>query len=251
MNIDYPAEQQIPALKSLWQEAFGDSDEFLEAFFNHGFAPDRCRCISIDGEPVAALYWFDCQLSGQPVAYLYAVATAAAYRRKGLCRTLMQNTYSHFAYLGYAGMVLVPGTQELFQMYESFGYNTCCCVTELSCEAAEEPAPLRKIDADEFASLRRSYLPEGGVVQEGGNLDFLQTMADFYAGEDFLLTLSREQDSFFAPELLGNAAAAPAILAAFGEKEGVFRTPGGDKPFAMYHPLRDLQAPKYFGFAFD
>ena len=54
-----------------------------------------------------------------------------------------------------------------------------------------------------------------------------------------------------APELLGNVHAAPSILTAFGEKEGVFRTPGGEKPFAMYRALSELEPPAYFGFAFD
>lgn len=251
MNIDYPAEGQIPALRKLWQEAFGDDDAFLENFYNVAFAPDRCRCVSIDGEPVAALYWFDCQLAGQPIAYLYAVATKVAHRGKGLCRALMENAHNHLSYLGYAGTVLVPGENALFRMYESLGYFTCSTVSEFLCAAAEEPAALRTIDAEEFCVLRRQYLPDGSVIQEGANLDFLQTLAEFYAGDDFLLTVSRDDSAFFAAELLGNVHAAPSVLTAFGRKEGVFRTPGGDKPFAMYHPLGALEPPEYFGFAFD
>ena len=251
MNIDYPAEAQIPALRKLWQEAFGDDDAFLENFYSVAFAPDRCRCVSIDGEPVAALYWFDCQLAGQPIAYIYAVATKASHRGKGLCRALMENTHSHLAYLGYAGAVLVPGEEALFQMYESLGYTTCSMISEFSCAAAEVPAALRAIEAEEFRTLRRQYLPDGSVIQEGANLEFLQTVAAFYAGDDFLLTVLRDDGAFFAAELLGNVHAAPSILTAFGKKEGVFRAPGGDKPFAMYHPLSALAMPEYFGFAFD
>ena len=76
-------------------------------------------------------------------------------------------------------------------------------------------------------------------------------MAKFYAGDDFLLTVSEAEDGFFVPELLGNVHAAPSILTAFGEKEGIFRTPGGDKAFAMYLPFGKLQPPRYFGLAFD
>lgn len=251
MNIDYPAEAQIPALRLLWQEAFGDDEAFLEQFFSTAFAPDRCRCITVDGQSVAALYWFDCQAYGQPVAYLYAVATAKAHRGKGFCRALMENAHSHLAYLGYAGTILVPGNDALFEMYKAMGYSTCSTISEFSCAAAEHPVQLRPIDIAEFAAARRRYLPQGGVVQEENNLPLLQTMTEFYAGEDFLLTVSREEGAFFAPELLGNTAAAPMILTAFGKKEGVFRTPGDDKPFAMYHPLKHLNPPEYFGLAFD
>lgn len=251
MKIDYPAEAQIPKLRKLWKEAFGDEDAFLDAFFSTAFAPDRCRCVTVDEKPVAALYWFDCQLEGQPVAYIYAVATAEAHRGRGICRALMENTHSHLAYLGYAGAVLVPCDPSLFQMYEGLGYRTCCRLSEFSCPAAEEPTALRKLDVESFCALRRKYLPAGSVLQEGVNLDFLQTMAKFYAGDGFLLTVAEGENGFFAPELLGNVHAAPSILTAFGEKEGVFRTPGGDKPFAMYRPFGQLPAPRYFGFAFD
>ena len=251
MNIDYPTQQQLPALRTLWQEAFGDDDGFLDEFYTVAFAPDRCRCVSVEGEPVAALYWFDCQVNGMPVAYLYAVATAAAHRGKGFCRGLMENTHAHLAYLGYAGAVLVPGTKDLFDLYASLGYKTCGWISEFSCAAAEHPASLRAVDAVEFAALRRRYLPAGAVVQEGANLDFLQTMARFYAGDDFLLTVSAGDGKFFAPELLGNVLAAPSILTAFGKKEGLFRAPGTQKPFAMYRTLGNGSVPTYFGLAFD
>lgn len=251
MKIDYPSQGQIPMLRKLWQEAFGDEDAFLDAFFETAFAPDRCRCVTVDEKPVAALYWFDCQLEGQPVAYLYAVATAETHRGKGLCRALMENAHSHLAYLGYTGAVLVPGSRKLFEMYEALGYHTCCRISEFVSAAAEEPVDFRKIDAEEFCALRRSYLPAGSVLQEGVNLDFLKTMADFYAGEDFLLTVSKADGSFFVPELLGNVHAAPSILTAFGKKEGTFRAVGGDKPFAMYRSFGQLPPPRYFGFAFD
>lgn len=251
MKIDYPAQGQIPALRKLWQDTFEDDDGFLDAFYKIAFAPDRCRCVSVDGKPVAALYWFDCQLEGKPVAYVYAVATAEAHRGKGYCRALMENLHSHLAYLGYAGAVLVPATESLFKMYESYGYRSCSMASEVTCAAAEQPASLRAIDAQEFCRLRRQYLPQRSVLQEDVSIAFLETMAKFYAGDDFLLTVSRNEEKFVAPELLGNVHAAPSILAAFGEKEGVFRTPGGEKPFAMYRAFSDLEAPVYFGFAFD
>lgn len=251
MKIDYPAREQIPKLRELWQEAFADDDTFLDTFYSIAFAPDRCRCVTVDGVLSAALYWFDCSLNGKPVAYIYAVATKQSCRGKGIGRALMENTHSHLAYLGYAGAVLVPATEALFRMYEGFGYRTCCMISEFVSAAAEEPAAFRAIDGEEFRILRRRYLSAGSVLQEGVGLEFLQTMAKFYAGEDFLLTVADTDGAFFAPELLGNVHAAPSVLTAFGKKEGTFRTPGGDKPYAMYKTLRDPEIPRYFCFAFD
>ncbi len=250
MNIDYPAQTQMDDLRALWQEAFGDDDAFLEHFYTYGFAPDRCRCVTVDGQLAAALYWFDCSLDGRPLAYLYGVATGKSFRGKGICRALVENTHAHLKYLGYDGVVLVPADEALCRMYEEMGYSICSSVSEFTCTAGPEPVTLRPVDAEEYCRLRRQYLPSGGVVQEGDNMDFLQTMADFYAGEDFVVAVYRDAE-FFSPELLGNAQAAPGILSAMGKNQGRFRGPGAGQPFAMYCGLSDSPAPEYFGLAFD
>jgi predicted N-acetyltransferase YhbS len=250
MTVDYPLQSQTEDLRTLWKEAFGDEDAFLDIFYTHGFQFDRCRCITENGKVVAALYWFDCILSGRPVAYLYAVATDKHHRGKGLCRTLLENTHHHLKYLGYDGCILVPGDEGLARMYEKMGYASCTCIREFSCAAAAEPVILRQIGAEEYCRLRRQFLPERGVIQEGDGITFFQNIAHFYAGEDFLAAVSRDEPSHIA-ELLGNPDAAPGILAALHLTKGNFRAPGEEKSFAMYYPMSDLPAPGYFGLAFD
>lgn len=251
MNIDYPTPEHLPRLRALFQQAFGDSDAFLDVFYSTAFAYDRCLCVFVEDSPAAALYWLDCRWEEKPIAYIYAVATAQAFRGRGLCRALMEYAHSQLAALGYAGAILVPGTEDLFQMYGNLGYRVCSKIREISCRAGSEAAALRAIDREEFCRLRRQYLPAGGVIQEDANLAFLAAMADFYAGEDFVLTVFRGANPLFAPELLGNVNAAPGILAALHKEEGIFRIPGDGRPFAMYHPFTGISAPTYFAFAFD
>ena len=242
MRIDYPAENQMDDLRRLWKEAFGDTDAFLDIFWSTAFAPDRCRCITIDGQVAAALYWFDCQFENRPLAYIYAVATSKAFRKQGLCRKLMDDTRALLLELGYSGILLVP-EMHLIGMYESMGYKTCSTVTEFSCRRSDTPIALREIDAEEYAVLRRQFLPEGSVLQENEGLQFLSKITKLYTGDGFLYANDAE--------LLGNADAAPGILAALGKDSGQFRCPGGDIPFAMYLPLDGTPAPSYFGLAFD
>ena len=119
------------------------------------------------------------------------------------------------------------------------------------CQAGDAVA-VRRIDREEYALLRRKYLPEGGVIQEGESLAYLQTYAQLYAGEDFLLAAVHETDSLFGVELLGNQAAAPGILKAMGYEQGTFRIPDGETPFAMNLPLTEnAKKPTYLGLAFD
>ena len=92
MNTTAPADSLIPSLRDLWKAAFGDTDAFLDDFFSTAYAPHRCRCIVMDGQVAAALYWLDCACEGRKLAYIYAVATHPHHRGKGLCRTLMSET---------------------------------------------------------------------------------------------------------------------------------------------------------------
>lgn len=253
MNTDTPEEGRIPALRALWKEAFGDGDEFLDSFFTTAFSPLRCRCTVAAGETAAALYWFDCLWQSRPAAYLYAVATARAYRGQGLATALMEDTHRYLAAHGYAGAVLVPGSGELFRFYHRLGYRECSRISEIRCGAAAEPVEIYRTDRTEYARLRKKYLPENGVLQQGENLRFLQTQAHFYAGDGFVLAARREENFLHGTELLGNPDAAPAIVRALGCTEGQFRIPGKDRPFAMFRPLGEdsVPPPSYFGLAFD
>ena len=253
MTFDYPTPEQLPILKQLWKTAFGDTDAFLSAFFSTAFSPLRCRVARENGETIGMLYWFDGTCRGQKLAYLYAVATHPAHRGKGVCRRLMADTHALLAENGYAGALLVPQTQALREMYAAFGYRSCTTLSETFCAAGDVPVELHRIDAGEYARLRREFLPEDGVVQEGENLRFLETQVQFYRGADFLLAAQKAaEDTLFGTELLGNADAAPGILKSLGYSQGTFRTPGQKQDFAMFRPLiQTANMPEYFGIPFD
>lgn len=252
MTIDRPLDHQMNNLRTLWKEAFGDTDEFLDTFFSTAFSADRCRCVTSNHSVVAVLYWFDCFYEDQKLAYVYAVATACSHRGQGFSHKLMENTHAHLKSLGYDGVLLVPGSESLFHFYESMGYQTCTHIQEFSCEAKKEDTRIQEINHLEYAQLRPQYLPSGSVIQEQENLDFLNAQARFYAGDDFLLAASLRGNRLFGIELLGDTSVAPQILNTLGYKKGTFRSPGCERPFAMYYPLKKADAfPSYFGFAFD
>lgn len=252
MRIDAPAPHQIHCLMRLWKTVFGEWDGFWEAFRDTVFSPDRCRCV-LDGDRVAAsLCWMDALYRGQKQAYVYAVLTDPAYRGSGLCRRLMEDTHAHLTGLGYSAVLLVPAEEGLQKMYEKLGYREATTVTEFSCGAASGPVPLRAIGPEEYARLRRQFLPRGGVLQEGSSLAFLSRQAEFFTGEGLLMAAYRDGDTLHAMELLGDPGRAPEIVKALNCRKGTFRTPGKGKPFAMFHPLTEGAAvPEYFGFAFD
>lgn len=252
MKIDFPLPKQHGQLTKLWQEAFGDTEEFIDGFFCTGFSPSRCRCVTVNRKVVAALYWFDVTYDGQRFAYIYAVATAKSHQKKGICRMLMEDTHAHLALRGYDGVLLVPQTDALRQMYAGMGYRNCTTIREFTCDASLWAVELHRIDRDEYAALREKLLPEGSAQQKDENIAYLEMMAFFYRGDAFLLAARSEGNHLHCPELLGDTSAAPGILTALNCTSGTFRTPGEGVPFAMFLPLEeDARAPEYFGLAFD
>lgn len=248
MKIDRPRPEELPGLKKLWQEAFGDSEEFLEAFFRTGFRPDRCLCVTEWGRVSAALYWFDCRLEGQKLAYVYAVATAEASRGRGLCRELMGQTHEILRNRGYAAAVLVPGDKGLFRMYEKMGYRRCCGIDEKVISAGQIPEELHPATPEDYEARRRALLPPGGVVQDLETIRVLAISCRLYAGEDYVLTDAGD----WLPEYLGDPQRLPGFLRGLGKERMAVRLPGNDRPFAMYLPLtEDAPTPKHFGLALD
>lgn len=248
MNIDHPHAGNIPGMKALWGEAFGDTDAQIELFFATSFCPERSLCITENGTVAAALYWMDCAYSHGKLAYIYAVATSKVHRGKGLCRMLTEKTHEVLKSQGYAGAVLVPANEELFALYGKFGYEELSCMDTLRC-AAGGSTLLQKRTPEEFSAARQKYLPQGGVKQE--DFAYLSGYASLYEGENFTLVCTEtEGGKVLGMELLGDKTQASKIVAALGCTEGEFRIPGSGR-FAMFCAFARVPAPSYFGIAFD
>ena len=253
MIPEYPTPQLSVQLRNLWKLAFGDDDVFLDHFFSTGFSPERCRCM-VDGEKLAAaVYWFDCEYQGETYAYLYALATHPDFRHQGIAHYLLADTHQLLTGLHYAGTLLVPGSEELRQLYTSVGYETCTGISDLFCASQPVTVPIHAVDQQEYSQLRKQYLPGNGVLQEGACLQFLQTQAKFYTGPGFVLCAAPESPELIRGiEFLGDPAQLPGILCALGYAHGTFRIPGDRIPFAMLHPLKkDAPVPGYLGLALD
>ena len=251
MSVMYANETLIPGLRDLWKKAFGDTDEFLDLFFGTAYAPDRCRCIAEDGKVRSVLYWFDCFLEDRKIAYIYAVATDPACRGRGLCREVMEDTMEVLRSRGYDGAILLPQEEWLIAMYAGMGFEPCTTVMEKWFPAGEEISA-RQIGAEEYAALRREFLPAGGVIQEGENIRFLTGMARFYTGDHFLAAVSADGEEMWCPEFLGDFSAVPGLIKMLGFPAGRARMPGKDRQFAMYRSLsKKGKNPRYFGLVFD
>lgn len=113
-------------MTALWQEAFGDDESFINAFFKSFYTPQNVPVFVIDGEIAAMLFLLGGEMSiggkRYPAYYLYAASTKKSHRGKGLMTELLDFSARTAADRGQAFICLKPGEKELFDFYEKRSY---------------------------------------------------------------------------------------------------------------------------------
>ena len=247
MRYTRAGQADIPQLRALWQQAFGDSDAFLDVFFATLFP----RCVAFaarDGDTLCAMLYALPQtvLTGKQeakAAYLYAIATAAACRGRGVCRALMQHAEKQLRSCGVTLLLLAAETPELADMYRRLGYAG----SPITFTPQRLPAPAGRAQAlspAEYAGVRETLLMDTPHIRyDKPTLDFVAQDAAYYLLETPQLTgcaaIRRLPGGCLrADECLPDARVLPALSAALGPGEillpaqsFLFRPLDGQKDF--------------------
>lgn len=122
--VKFENENIRPQVVALWNEAFGDSEEYINFFID---THSSCVCLAEkeNDELCSMLFLIDGQLCGKPAYYLFAAATFKKYRGMGCMARLLQKAENYARQNGRAYIVLVPAEDRLFDYYSRFGYKTC------------------------------------------------------------------------------------------------------------------------------
>ena len=105
--------EDVPAQRELWKLAFGDSDPYIDNFYNSYYRPGQVVVLEEDGLVRSMTAWFDTTfvVPGQGeyrAAYLYAVATHPDCRGQGLAGKLLAGADEYFRSLGIPAVTTVP-----------------------------------------------------------------------------------------------------------------------------------------------
>ena len=264
--ISYQRIERPASLTALWRSCFPDSEAVVETFWRKTEG-HLLAFAALDGEtPVSMLCALpaalidDCGEALRAV-YLYAVCTAPAYRRRGLCAALL--AYAENELRDYDACMLVPDGEAMFRYYEKRGYRTAFYHT--SCELAPRRSDVRiaKIDAEAYRNLRELQLYSAFVSYDAPLLE-LQKCAGEAGGaglyrletSDTVCCAAAEKrgDTLLFKELLPCCPeAAAALTERLGCAKAIVRTVGEDVPFGMVKALHGAALPEkaYLGFAFD
>ena len=239
MIIRMPCEGDIPEMKKLWQQAFGDTMECIDSFFATGYRQTHSRILWDDGL-LGAIYWFDMSYREARYALLYALAIAEGSRGRGLGKRLMEQVCKDIEALGYTGAVLVPAGEHLYGFYNRLGFNHFGGAEMLQVAAGGEPVYLQKTDA-------RHYLQDrSGFIWGEAFSAFVEDQCFLYRSGDIRLICY--QDGSDIQEYTGPAELLPGILTGLGISTATVRMPGTKEKAAMCRMFQYSHTlPEYFG----
>lgn len=256
MITKHPTQAHIPALKQLWKQAFGDTDQLIDNFFAIAYAPERCLCGFEDGKLVAMLYWMDHTWREHKIAYLYAVATDKAYRGQGICSKLLERTAARLRKLGYYGIMLVPENPDLMEFYKKRGYEVATTLCHFTVPAASIPDPeLRRITWEKYAFYRSQLLPPESMLPGEEVYRFIDTYQNFYRCSAGIFCGAVEQTAggpiLRMQEFLGEPKGMFTAIHSLGCVGAKLRLYGG-APYGLFRGLtRSKETPAYIGLPMD
>ena len=136
MQLRLATKADEPFLQNLWQEAFGDTKETIQQFFDACFLKHTALLAELEGEPVSALYLLDTTLQNgaetYALSYVYAAATRTAARGKGVMTALLEFAKRQATLQGTDALYLVPADKTLYTYYGSRGYAPAFLKEEIS-----------------------------------------------------------------------------------------------------------------------
>lgn len=274
LRFSVPGDEE--QLKELWKSAFGDTDEYIDRFFDTLYAPGAAAVLELDGAIVSAAYVIrlgDLVRDGRwtPCRVIYAYGTHPDFRRCGYGGRVLKMAYEAAARTGFG--VICPAESSLFAYYEGFGFSKCFAVCEQKCTDVGLPltGSVSRVTVREYAALREELLHGRTHIDfdlkalayqdavsraSGGGLFHVAT-----EGDRCCAAVEVYDDHAYIRELIAPSAGrynAAALVARCVKCQGfTYRTPPrlGDesRPFAMLSSpaaMCDVPAP-WFGFAFD
>ncbi len=134
--------EDIPQQKELWKRAFGDSDAYVDMFFQKYCVPEQVLIVEEDGELNSMATMLETTLhfpdgTEAPVGYVYALATNPYIQGKGHARQLLAYADEYLQKKGMKCLTIVPASPSLHRYFENMGMVECFATRKVEKMAAE------------------------------------------------------------------------------------------------------------------
>ena len=109
--------------RRLWMECFGDEREWVDRFLIEHSTEENTFIHKEQGAVVAMLHLVELQTEVGRTAYLYAIATAAEWRGRGLATKLVGEAVEAARERGYDAAAVIPADESLVGFYSRLGFG--------------------------------------------------------------------------------------------------------------------------------
>ena len=180
--ITHPIPSMYADIRRLWQQAFGDTDAWLDTYFRFRHADANMYVTVVEDEEVASmLSLLPLQLTDGEhrfsARYLYAVATEEQWQGLGLSQTMTEYALEQLRTQGVQAVVTVPATASLFTFYAGQGFVPFSSMQMRTVNSASLSAPAEgqvvACDAAALFSLRRQLLEKRACLWGQWDMDAL------------------------------------------------------------------------------
>lgn len=124
--IRFAQSDDLPEIRSLWDQCFPDESGFNDYFFERIFSFSDTLLYLVDGVIAAMVQMlpYTLHLHGkyEPVTYIYGACTHPNFRRRHLMSKLLSYTFEWDRSHGRKASLLIPQEDWLFAFYRPFGY---------------------------------------------------------------------------------------------------------------------------------
>lgn len=217
----------LPFMKELWQEAFGEAQEEAERVITRFAGETHAWVDEQDGQITAMALTPPVQIGQHKGVYLCGLATAKNWQKRGIATEMLKHIADLLVQVGVEFIALIPENEQLFSFYEKRGYMPAFPRRKMELplrrnlwsQAEFDTVPVRAI-----GELRTKFCPN--VVQLSQDA-MLETMTDLYArgitvvsNENGYGMYFREDNNLRFVELMAyNDKAVKCILEAARERE--------------------------------
>ncbi len=261
--------EDLPALKSLWADCFGDKEEYIEGFFS--LLPRLGTAISAvyEGRVCGSAYILeDMQLSAadgpRPVALIYAVAVDESCRSLGIGAGLVRKAAALAKLRGAEHIVTLPAEPSLYGWYERVAGFECGLYRQEKLLETMDMGVVKRISAQEYSGLREERLAgRAHIVYGSAAMKLQEALCEAYSGGFFscagAIAAAYRADGLgimqelLCPEGMDEEVFAAAIGFELGAEDVKLLTPGDENNGSPYLASLDGSLPEdcYWPLAFD
>lgn len=171
--IRFSNKKDIPSLKFLMKEIFGDHESFINLFFNYKYE-NNALIYEIDGEIVSFAFLLSAHIqidnNKYPITYLYACATKPEFRGKGYMKDILEEAYKIACSRNEVGIFLLPANESLYYFYEKNNFTIYFHKTIVHYKPSQIQistsllSSFSFINSKEYAQIRQKILLQDGAI---------------------------------------------------------------------------------------